>query len=241
MGTESVVLVTNLTRKFGDFTAVNEISFEVKKGEVFGFLGANGAGKTTTIRMLCGLLSPSAGEASVLGFNLYHQSEEIKRNIGYMSQKFSLYSDLTVEENIQFFGRVYGLGRQKIQQKMKSLLETLQLEDHACQLTASLPLGWKQRLALGTAILHDPAIVFLDEPTSGVDPAARRNFWQTIYELAKHGKTIFVSTHYMDEAQYCHRVSLMKNGAIAASGSPTDLMAQYQVTNLEEVFFKVMV
>lgn len=195
----------NLTRQFGSFKAVNSISFKVKKGEIFGFLGANGAGKTTTIRMLCGLLLPSSGEAHVNGLDIYKEYEQIKQNIGYMSQKFSLYDDLTVKENVEFYGGIYGLSRDQIRIRTEEMLNYLGLQQQADSLTASLPVGWKQRLALSTALLHDPPIIFLDEPTSGVDPVSRRNFWLLIYELIEKQKTIFVTTHFMDEAEYCHR------------------------------------
>lgn len=234
------VVVKNLTRSFGSFNAVDDISFEVKRGAIFGFLGANGAGKTTTIRMLCGLLLPTSGKATVAGFDVYREPEAIKRNIGYMSQKFSLYDDLTVRQNIEFYGGIYGLSRKKIEIKTKELLSYLKLEEQADQLTSSLPLGWKQRMALSTAILHDPEIIFLDEPTSGVDPVSRRNFWLLIYELAEKGKTIFVTTHYMDEAEYCHRLSIMRDGRIVELDNPQILKNKYRVTSMQEVFMKVV-
>ena len=230
----------NLTRRFGSFKAVDSISFQVKKGEIFGFLGANGAGKTTTIRMLCGLLLPSSGKAHVNGLDVYKQYEEIKQHIGYMSQKFSLYDDLTVKENIEFYGGIYGLTRDKIKERTDELLDYLGLHDQADSLTVSLPVGWKQRLALSTALLHDPPIIFLDEPTSGVDPVSRRNFWLLIYELIERGKTVFVTTHFMDEAEYCHRISIMKDGVIEAMGEPAKLKQQYKASNLNEVFLKAV-
>ena len=235
-----MVRVDKLTKNFGNFRAVDEISFAVKRGEIFGFLGANGAGKTTTIRMLCGLLLPSAGEATVAGFDVYKEYEQIKMNIGYMSQRFSLYEDLTVRENIEFYGGVYGLSRKQITQKTKELLDYLRLWEHADKLTASLPLGWKQRMALSTAILHDPQIIFLDEPTSGVDPVSRRNFWMLIYELAGRGKTVFVTTHYMDEAEYCHRLGIMRDGKIVELGPPQLLKEKYQSTGMQQVFMRVV-
>ncbi len=234
------VQVENLTRKFGDFTAVDDISFSVSAGEIFGFLGANGAGKTTTIRMLCGLLLPTSGRASVAGFDVYKQVEQIKMNIGYMSQKFSLYEDLTVKENIEFYGGIYGLTQKQIKSKTEELLHYLNLTDQAENLTAALPLGWKQRMALSTALLHDPEIIFLDEPTSGVDPASRRNFWLLIYELAERGKTVFVTTHYMDEAEYCKRISIMKDGAIVELDRPQKLKEKYQAKSMQDVFLNVV-
>lgn len=230
----------NLTRRFGSFKAVDSISFQVKKGEIFGFLGANGAGKTTTIRMLCGLLLPSSGKAHVNGLDVYKQYEKIKQHIGYMSQKFSLYDDLTVKENIEFYGGIYGLTRDKIKERTDELLDYLGLHDQADSLTVSLPVGWKQRLALSTALLHDPPIIFLDEPTSGVDPVSRRNFWLLIYELIERGKTVFVTTHFMDEAEYCHRISIMKDGVIEAMGEPAKLKQQYKASNLNEIFLKAV-
>ena len=234
------VEVNKLTRDFGHFRAVDEVSFSVKKGEIFGFLGANGAGKTTTIRMLCGLLMPSSGTAAVGGFDVYTQVEQIKNSIGYMSQLFSLYEDLTIRENIQFYGGIYGLKRKEIQKKTEELLDYLNLWDQADQLTRDLPLGWKQRMALSTAILHDPNIIFLDEPTSGVDPASRRDFWLLIYELAERGKTVFVTTHYMDEAEYCDRVSIMKQGKIVEIDKPEVLKDKYGSDSMQQVFINVV-
>jgi drug efflux transport system ATP-binding protein len=234
-----MVTVKNLSRLFGDFKAVDAISFSVERGEIFGFLGANGAGKTTTIRMLCGLLLPTSGEANVAGFDLQKDYEKIKMKIGYMSQKFSLYDDLTVRENIQFYGGVYGLKRAQIKKRIDELLTYLKLEEHADKLTRSIPVGWKQRLALSTALLHDPDIIFLDEPTSGVDPVSRRNFWMLIYELTEQGKTVFVTTHFLDEAEYCDRISIMKDGRIEALGKPAALKEKYGASNLDDVFLKV--
>lgn len=237
---EFAVEVSKLTRDFGHFRAVDAVSFSVEKGEIFGFLGANGAGKTTTVRMLCGLLVPSSGAATVGGFDIYTQAEQIKNSIGYMSQSFSLYEDLTVRENIQFYGGVYGLKRKEIRGKTEELLDYLNLWDHADQLTRDLPLGWKQRMALSTAILHDPNIIFLDEPTSGVDPASRRDFWLLIYELAERGKTVFVTTHYMDEAEYCDRVSIMKQGKIVEIDKPEVLKEKYGSESMQQVFINVV-
>jgi ABC-2 type transport system ATP-binding protein len=217
------VHIDNLTKRFGDFVAVDKVSIDVKQGEIFGFLGPNGAGKSTTIRILCGLLPPTSGRATVAGFDVATQPEEIKRSIGYMSQKFSLYDDLTVEENIEFFGGVYGLSPSALPARRDYVLKMAVLEDKRNTTTRLLSGGWKQRLALGCAILHEPPVLFLDEPTSGVDPIARRNFWELIYQLSAAGHTIFVTTHYMDEAEYCHRVALMYGGRIVALGSPAEL------------------
>ncbi|RMG53946.1 MAG: ABC transporter ATP-binding protein, partial [Bacteroidetes bacterium] len=229
------ISVQDLTRTFGSFTAVDHISFEVAQGEIFGFLGANGAGKTTAILMLCGLLQPSGGQARVAGYDVYRQAEAIKRHIGYMSQKFSLYEDLTVRENIFFYGGIYGLRRRAIREKTEALLARLGLESVGNTLIRDLPLGWKQKLAFSTAILHDPEIVFLDEPTGGVDPVTRRQFWEMIYEVAAGGMTVFVTTHYMDEAEYCDRISIMVDGRIEALGSPADLKAEFAATTVDEV------
>ncbi len=237
---EFSVTAEGLTRRFGDFTAVDHISFRVPRGEIFGFLGANGAGKTTTIRMLCGLLMPSDGRATVAGFDVSTEAERIKQHIGYMSQRFSLYEDLTVRENIQFYGGIYGLGRAAIVRKTEQLLDQLGLWDHADTLTASLPLGWKQRMALSTALLHDPPIVFLDEPTSGVDPESRRRFWLLIYELAAGGKTVFVTTHFMDEAEYCQRVLIMRDGRIIELDRPSRLRDKYGVRSMQDVFMRAV-
>ncbi len=236
---EVVIKTDKLTKKFGDFTAANAVTFEVYKGEIFGFLGANGAGKTTAMRMLCGLSTPTSGEATIAGFDVYKQTESIKRNIGYMSQKFSLYEDLTVRENIRFFGGIYGLSNKEISQKSDELIQRLQLEDQANTMVGSLPLGWKQKLAFSVAILHNPKVVFLDEPTGGVDPLTRRNFWELIYEAAYNGITIFVTTHYMDEAEYCNRVSIMVDGVIKALDTPQELRKQYEAEDMHEVFYKL--
>lgn len=217
------VRIDDLTKRFGDFVAVDRVSIEVRQGEIFGFLGPNGAGKSTTIRILCGLMAPSSGKATVAGFDVATQSEEIKKNIGYMSQKFSLYDDLTVEENIEFFGGVYGVTTEKLAEREEYVLLMAGLEDKRKMMTRLLAGGWKQRLALGCAILHEPPILFLDEPTSGVDPIARRSFWELIYQLSSAGHTIFVTTHYMDEAEYCHRIALMYGGRVIALGSPAEL------------------
>ena len=232
------VKVNGLTRRFGDFTAVDNVNFAVEKGEIFGFLGANGAGKTTTIRMLCGLLAPSAGEGNVAGFDIHREYEKIKTRIGYMSQKFSLYNDLTVLENIEFYGGIYGLSPRKIRERTRELFAIIGLEALKDTLTSSIPLGWKQRLALCASLLHDPQIIFLDEPTSGVDPVSRRNFWRLIYTLTDLGKTVFVTTHYMDEAEYCHRLSIMKLGRIIEMDNPRSLKEKYGVKTMQDVFIE---
>jgi ABC-2 type transport system ATP-binding protein len=229
-----------LTRRFGKFVAVNRVSIEVKQGEIFGFLGANGAGKTTMIRMLCGLLKPSDGQATVAGLDVYKKSEKIKQNIGYMSQKFSLYEDLTISENIEFYGGVYGLSRDAIDERKTELLRQVGLETFKTRLTRDLPVGFKQRLALGCALLHDPPILFLDEPTSGVDPEARRSFWDLIYATSEKGKTIFVTTHFMDEAEYCHRLSIMRDGYLIALDSPEALKSKYKKTSMQDVFVEIV-
>ena len=231
------ITADKLTKKFGNFTAVDAISFEVKEGEIFGFLGANGAGKTTAMRILCGLSYPTSGKASVAGFDVYKQQEDIKKNIGYMSQKFSLYENLTVSENIEFYGGVYGLRMREIRPKTKNILQKLGLDSEANKLVSSLPLGWKQKLAFSTAIFHEPRIVFLDEPTSGVDPVTRRQFWEMIYEAASRGITVFVTTHYMDEAEYCNRISLMVDGRIDALDTPKNLKAEHNAQSMDEVFY----
>jgi drug efflux transport system ATP-binding protein len=228
-----------LTRRFGSFTAVDAITFQVERGEIFGFLGANGAGKTTAIRMLTGLLRPSDGKATVAGFDVSTQAEEIKRNIGYMSQRFSLYEDLTVRENIQFYGGVYGLSNSDIRSKSDALIVRLGLEDSADKYIRSLPLGWRQKLAFSVAVLHDPEIVFLDEPTGGVDPITRRQFWELMYEKAEEGVTVFVTTHYMDEAEYCDRVSIMVDGRIEALGTPGELKTRFEVASINDVFVRL--
>jgi len=236
---ETVITTDKLTKRFGAFIAANELSFEVGKGEIFGFLGANGAGKTTAMRMLCGLLAPSSGKARIAGFDIYRETEKIKRNIGYMSQKFSLYDDLTVSENIRFYGGIYGMSVPAIKEKTKVLLEELQLVGEARTLVRELPLGWKQKLAFSVSLVHDPGIVFLDEPTGGVDPVTRRQFWDLIYAAADRGVTIFVTTHYMDEAEYCNRVSIMVDGVIAALDSPAGLKRQYGNQSMEDVFYEL--
>lgn len=236
-GKDNIAVWTDkLTRKFGDFVATNELTLEVKKGEIFGFLGANGAGKTTAMRMLCGLLKPSSGQAEVAGFDVYKQAEKIKRNIGYMSQKFSLYEDLKVTENISLYGGIYGLSRKQIKEKTKEIVESLDLESVQNKLVADIPLGWKQKLAFAVAQVHDPKIIFLDEPTGGVDPLTRRQFWNGIYASADRGLTIFVTTHYMDEAEYCHRVSIMVDGKVKALGTPHELKENYRVATMDDVF-----
>jgi ABC-2 type transport system ATP-binding protein len=237
--TNSVIQTAKLTKRFGDFVAVNEISFDVQKGEIFGFLGANGAGKTTAMRMLCGLSIPTSGEATIAGFDVYKQTEQIKKNIGYMSQKFSLYEDLTVLENIRFYGGIYGLSNQELKIKSEQLIDKLGLEHEAKKLVGSLPLGWKQKLSFSVAILHQPKIVFLDEPTGGVDPVTRRQFWDLIYDAAHQGITVFVTTHYMDEAEYCSRISIMVDGSIKALDTPTNLKKQFSASSMDEVFYEL--
>ena len=236
---EPVIKTEKLSKRFGDFIAVNEISFEVKKGEIFGFLGANGAGKTTAMRMLCGLSIPSSGAATVAGFNVYRQTEQIKKNIGYMSQKFSLYEDLTVLENIKFFGGIYGLSDAEIKSKSQLLIQQLGLESEAKKLVGGLPLGWKQKLSFSVAVIHEPAIVFLDEPTGGVDPLTRRQFWEMIYDAADGGMTVFVTTHYMDEAEYCNRISIMVDGRIDALDTPSNLRRHFNAHSMDEVFYQL--
>ncbi len=239
MTNEVVIKTEKLTKRFGDFIATNEVTFEVYEGEIFGFLGANGAGKTTAMKMLCGLSKPSSGNATIAGFDIYKQTEEIKKNIGYMSQKFSLYEDLTVIENIQFFGGIYGLSDKQLNAKSNELIETLGLQSEAKKLVASLPLGWKQKLAFSVAVIHEPKIVFLDEPTGGVDPVTRRQFWDLIYSAADRGITIFVTTHYMDEAEYCNRITMMVDGVIKALDTPANLKQQYSATTMDEVFYEL--
>jgi len=236
---ETVIKVDQLTKKFADFIATNQITFEVAQGEIFGFLGANGAGKTTAMRMLCGLLIPTSGSATVAGFDVYKETEHIKQNIGYMSQKFSLYEDLTVKENIRFYAGIYGMSRSAIKEKMVALLEQLQLTGEENSLVRSLPPGWKQKLAFSVAILHEPRIVFLDEPTGGVDPVTRREFWNLIYQAAAKGITVFVTTHYMDEAEYCNRVSIMVDGKIEALDTPHNLKSTFNAASMDEVFLQL--
>jgi len=229
----------DLTRTFGDFTAVDHITFDVRAGEVFGFLGANGAGKTTAIRMLTGLLAPTSGQATVAGHDVFREAEAIKRDIGYMSQRFSLYDDLTVRENIQLYGGIYDLEPGEIRDRTKRILDRLRLAHAERELVRALPLGWKQKLALSVALLHEPKIVFLDEPTSGVDPITRRQFWELIYEAAHGGTTVLVTTHYMDEAEYCDRISIMVAGRIDALGTPAELKAREGVSSIDELFVRL--
>lgn len=239
MNKTPIIKVENLVKKFGKFTANDNLNFEVYKGEIFGFLGANGAGKTTAIRILCGLSVPTSGNLTVAGFDIYKETEKIKKHIGYMSQKFSLYENLTIKENIMFYAGIYGLPRKEIKQRMDELLEELNIVELKDKLIASLPLGWKQKLAFSIAVFHQPAIVFLDEPTGGVDPITRRQFWDMIFEAANNGITIFVTTHYMDEAEYCDRVSIMVDGRIEALDHPAALKAKYKAKNMDEVFLKL--
>ncbi|MCK4360657.1 MAG: ABC transporter ATP-binding protein [Bacteroidales bacterium] len=236
---ENIIKVENLTKKFGNFVANDKLTFEVKKGEIFGFLGANGAGKTTAIKILCGLSSPTSGNIEVAGFDIYKQTEQIKQNIGYMSQRFSLYEDLTVNENIRFYGGIYGLSAREIKNKTNFFLKKLDLENSKDNILSSLPLGWKQKLAFSIAVMHEPKIVFLDEPTSGVDPITRRQFWDMIYEVANNGITVFITTHYMDEAEYCQRISIMVDGRIEALDTPKALKKKYNATSMDEVFLKL--
>ncbi len=236
---DPIISVQRLTKKFGTFTAVDAISFEVMKGEIFGFLGANGAGKTTAMKILIGISRPTSGTATVAGYDIYKETEQIKKSIGYMSQRFSLYNDLTIRENIEFFGGIYGLTPHQIRDKGEALVEKLGLQDNYKRPISDLPLGWKQKLAFSIALLHDPRIIFLDEPTGGVDPVTRRIFWNMIYEAAHRGVTIFVTTHYMDEAEYCNRVSMMVDGKIEALDSPGRLKDKYGVTSMNEVFVRL--
>lgn len=236
---EIVIKTESLTKQFGDFIATNAITFEVYAGEIFGFLGANGAGKTTAMRMLCGLSRPSSGTASIAGHDVYKETEQIKRKIGYMSQKFSLYEDLTVLENIQFFGGIYGLSNAQIKSKAEELITELGLANETKKLVGGLPLGWKQKLAFSVAVLHEPKIVFLDEPTGGVDPVTRRQFWDLIYKAAARGITIFVTTHYMDEAEYCDRISMMVDGVIKALDTPANLKKRFNAESMDDVFFEL--
>jgi drug efflux transport system ATP-binding protein len=238
-GDAHAIAVRDLTRNFGGFIAVDHITFEVQAGEVFGFLGANGAGKTTAIRMLTGLLAPTSGEASVAGHDVYRQAEQIKRDIGYMSQRFSLYEDLTVRENIRLYGGIYDLTDQQIRDRTSRMLAELGLEHAADQFVRAIPLGWRQKLAFSVALLHEPKIVFLDEPTSGVDPITRRQFWELIYEAAKDGTTVLVTTHYLDEAEYCDRISIMVAGRIGAIGTPRELKTTFKANSIDEVFVRL--
>ena len=232
----NAIEIHNLTKKFGGFTAVDDISFDVRKGEIFGFLGANGAGKTTAMRILCGLSRPTSGSGTVAGFDIWKEQEKIKKHIGYMSQRFSLYPDLTVRENIRLFGGIYGLRDREIREKTGTMLEVLGMEDAADKFCSDLPLGWKQKLSFCIAQIHSPQIIFLDEPTGGVDPETRRRFWELIYAQAENGTTIFVTTHYMDEAEYCDRVSIMVDGKIAALDAPSALKDRFGAASMDEVF-----
>src|SRR6056297_822439 len=236
---DSIITVKELVKRFGSFTANDHLTFDVKKGEIFGFLGANGAGKTTAMRILCGLSYPSSGQIRVAGYDVYTQREQIKRSIGYMSQKFSLYEDLTVAENIRFYAGIYGISPKRRKEKMGELLKKLEMENARNKLIAGLPLGWKQKLAFSVEVFHEPKIVFLDEPTGGVDPVTRRKFWDMIYEAANDGITVFVTTHYMDEAEYCDRVSIMDAGKIEALDTPAKLKEKYNASDMNEVFLKI--
>ena len=239
MKDEVIIQVEGLTKRFGNFTAVDRISFEVYRGEIFGFLGANGAGKTTAMRMLCGLSFPTEGTGTVAGFDVMKQGEQIKRHIGYMSQRFSLYEELTVRENMELFGGIYGMSRQEIDARARELLAKINFADHADDLVSSLPLGWRQKLAFMVATMHRPDIVFLDEPTGGVDPITRRQFWDMIRAAAAEGTTMFVTTHYMDEAEYCNRITIMVDGKIKALAPPAEMMTQLGAKNMNEVFVKL--
>ncbi|MXV38157.1 ATP-binding cassette domain-containing protein [Flavobacteriaceae bacterium Ap0902] len=239
MKKDHAIYAKDLTKKFGDFYAVDKISFAVDKGEIFGFLGANGAGKTTAMRMLSGLSYPTSGQATVAGFDVYKEQEPIKKNIGYMSQKFSLYENLTIRENIKFFAGVYGVPTKVIKEKREQLILDLGMENEANKMVGALPLGWKQKLAFSVAIFHEPQIVFLDEPTGGVDPITRRQFWNMIYEASERGITIFVTTHYMDESEYCDRVSIMVDGKIEALDTPKNLKAEYNADTMDDVFYQL--
>lgn len=239
MNQEKIIQVENLIKKFGNFTAVKGITFNVYKGEIFGFLGANGAGKTTAMKMLIGISKPTSGSASVVGFDVATQADLVKKSIGYMSQKFSLYDDLTIKENITFFGGIYGLSRMQIKDKTIQLVQELEMQNFADNLVSSLPLGWKQKLSFSVALIHEPKILFLDEPTGGVDPITRRQFWEMIYKQAYKGTTIFVTTHYMDEAEYCDRVCIMVDGVIEALDTPKNLKKQFNVNSMNDVFVKL--
>jgi ABC-2 type transport system ATP-binding protein len=236
---ERAIIVKNLVKKFGSFTANDNLTFDVAKGEIFGFLGANGAGKTTAIRILSGLSNPTSGIVNVAGFDAYKQTEQIKKNIGYMSQKFSLYEDLTVKENIMLYGGIYGMKKKLINERTIELLDKLHFQEFGNRLISALPLGLRQKLAFSVAVLHEPKIVFLDEPTGGVDPITRRQFWEMIYETSERGITVFVTTHYMDEAEYCDRISIMNDGRIVALNTPDNLKKQYNASTVEEVFIKI--
>jgi len=239
MNDKYIIEVENMTKKFGAFMANDNLTFEVKKGEVFGFLGANGAGKTTAIKILCGLSAPTSGNIKVAGYDVYKDAEKIKQNIGYMSQLFSLYEDLTIKENFRFYGGIYRMPTQQIREQTDIYLKKLNMEKAKDQLIGSVPLGWKQKLAFSIAIMHKPKIVFLDEPTSGVDPITRRQFWDMIYEAAKQGITVFLTTHYMDEAEYCERVSIMVDGKIKALDAPKAMKENFKAGSMEEVFVKL--
>lgn len=239
MSEDNIIEVENLVKKFGNFTANDNLTFTVKKSEIFGFLGANGAGKTTAIKILCGILFPTSGNVIVAGFDIYKERNKIKQNIGYMSQGFSLYEDLTVTENIEFYAGIYGVKRKEIKIRLDELVDKLQIHDLKNKFVKDLPLGWKQKIAFSVAIFHKPKIVFLDEPTSGVDPITRRQFWDLIYEAVESGITVFVTTHYMDEAEYCDRISIMVDGKIDAMGTPTELKTMYKAKNMDEVFVKL--
>jgi ABC-2 type transport system ATP-binding protein len=236
---DNIIVVKDLVKKFGSFVANDKLNFEVKRGEIFGFLGANGAGKTTAIKILSGLSKPTSGKAMVAGFDVNKETEKVKKNIGYMSQRFSLYDDLTVKENFRFYGGIYGLSRKDINNKTETMLKKLDMLANKDMLLAQIPLGWKQKLAFSVSVMHDPSVVFLDEPTGGVDPITRRQFWEMIYEKADQGTTVFVTTHYMDEAEYCERVSIMAEGKIEALDTPKKLKEKYGVITMDEVFVKI--
>jgi ABC-2 type transport system ATP-binding protein len=239
--TDYSITAKNLTKRFGDFTAVDKISFDVKKGEIFGFLGANGAGKTTAIKMLCGLSMPSSGDATIAGFDIYKAPNMIKKHIGYMSQHFSLYQDMTIRENIRFYAGIYGLGSKQIKERGEELIKQLKIEKYADRFVSDLPLGFKQKLAFSIAVIHNPSIVFLDEPTSGVDPITRRQFWGLIYEASNRGITVFVTTHYLEEAEYCNRVSIMVDGEMRDLDTPAALMNKYDKSSMNDVFLHMAV